>query len=64
MAISITDPREVSLPDVGMIDLEDAETGETILIDTGSRSIRNEFYNKSMHVNEERSTFFTSIGGR
>ena len=62
VAISITDPREVSLPDVGMIDLEDAESGESILVDTGSLSIRNEFYNRSIHVNEERSTFFKSIG--
>ncbi|MFQ5628135.1 MAG: DUF58 domain-containing protein, partial [bacterium] len=33
IAITITDPREVVLPDVGFIELEDAETGETILID-------------------------------
>ncbi len=62
VAISITDPREVTLPDVGMIDLEDAESGETILVDTGSLYIRNEFYNRSLHVNEERSNFFKSIG--
>jgi uncharacterized protein (DUF58 family) len=62
IAISITDPREVSLPDVGFIDLEDAETGESILVDTGSANTRNEFYNRSMGISEERSGFFKSIG--
>ncbi|MCL2219667.1 MAG: DUF58 domain-containing protein [Chitinispirillia bacterium] len=34
VAISITDPREESIPRVGLIELEDAETGESILFDT------------------------------
>jgi len=62
IAISITDPREVSLPNVGIIDLEDAETGETILVDTSSSNIRNEFFSRSMTIDESRSTFFKSIG--
>ena len=43
IAVSITDPREVKLPNVGLIELEDAETGELILIDTGSKGIRNKY---------------------
>lgn len=62
IAISITDPREVSLPDVGMIDLEDAETGEIILVDTGSPGIRNRFYEESLKQHDELSGFFKSIG--
>lgn len=62
IAISITDPREISLPDVGMIDLEDAETGETILVDTGSAGIRHEFYEKALKLKDERISFFRSIG--
>lgn len=42
VAISITDPRELTIPDVGMIDLEDAETGQRMLIDTSSRRVRTE----------------------
>ena len=34
IAISITDQREETLPDVGLIQLEDAESGETLLVDT------------------------------
>ncbi len=43
IAVSITDPREISMPDVGLIQLEDAETGEIITIDTGSRSFRDRY---------------------
>ena len=43
IAVSITDPREVVLPDVGLLELEDAETGELFLIDTGSAFIRKNY---------------------
>ena len=43
IAISITDPRELTMSDIGLIELEDAETGERILIDTGSLLVRKEF---------------------
>ena len=39
----ITDPRELELPPVGMIELEDAETGRREVIDTGSRAAREGF---------------------
>ncbi|MGD2108088.1 MAG: DUF58 domain-containing protein [Phycisphaerae bacterium] len=38
--IVISDPREVDLPDTGFIELEDAETGETVLVDTSDRRLR------------------------
>jgi uncharacterized protein (DUF58 family) len=40
IAVRITDPREEELPPVGLIELEDAETGERVLLDTGSRAVR------------------------
>lgn len=43
IAISITDPREVKMPNVGLIQLEDAETGEMVLIDTGSSLFRKQY---------------------
>ncbi len=43
VAVSIIDPREVKMPNVGLIALEDAETGELIMIDTGSLSVRNQY---------------------
>jgi len=52
LAVSITDPREIKLPNVGLIELEDAETGELILIDTGSPQVRKN-YEKTGHANQE-----------
>jgi uncharacterized protein (DUF58 family) len=43
LAIRITDPREVELPDVGPIVLGDAETGETLYVDTSDRGLRQRF---------------------
>ena len=43
IAVVITDPREISLPNVGIIELEDAETGETILLDTRGKAQRKEY---------------------
>lgn len=43
IAISVTDPREVGLPDVGLIELEDAETGEVVLLDTSSAAVRRRY---------------------
>jgi len=43
VAISITDPREVAMPNVGFIELEDAETGELLLVDTASLEFRSEY---------------------
>lgn len=40
IAIPVVDPREEELPDVGIVTLEDAETGEQIEVDTGSRTAR------------------------
>lgn len=43
IALSITDPIEQRLPQVGLIELEDAETGETMLVDTSDSNIRKGF---------------------
>jgi uncharacterized protein (DUF58 family) len=43
IAIRIVDPREIELPNVGFIELEDTETGEQILIDTKDSEVRKSF---------------------
>ena len=43
IAVEISDPREETLPDAGMIKLRDAETDEERWIDTGSVLVRKEF---------------------
>lgn len=43
IAVTITDPREMNLPNVGFIELEDAETGEIIVVDTSDATLRSSF---------------------
>ena len=40
VAIDVNDPHEVNLPDVGLLEMRDAETGEVVVIDTSSRTVR------------------------
>ena len=40
VGIRVCDPREAELPDVGLVELEDAETGRRTTIDTASRAVR------------------------
>ncbi len=58
IAISVADPRERELPPVGLVELEDAETGETRLIDTGDAAFRREFSaGATRRVSETREIF-------
>jgi len=43
LAIRLWDPREVELPDIGPVMIEDAETGEQLFIDTHDRKFRKRF---------------------
>jgi uncharacterized protein (DUF58 family) len=43
LAVRLWDPREVELPDVGPIIMEDAETGEQLYVDTHDRKFRQRF---------------------
>jgi uncharacterized protein (DUF58 family) len=43
VAISISDPAELQLPDVGLVTVEDPETGELAHVDTGGAGMREVF---------------------
>lgn len=43
LAVRLWDPREVELPDVGPVIIEDAETGEQMYVDTSDRKFRARF---------------------
>ncbi len=43
IACPITDPCEMNLPNVGLVQLQDPETNELILVDTGSKAVRDTF---------------------
>ena len=43
LAVRVVDPREIDLPDVGPVIMEDAETGEQLYVDTGDARFRSRF---------------------
>jgi uncharacterized protein (DUF58 family) len=51
IAIKLWDVREQELPDIGLIELEDEETGEQVLVDTGDAGFRKKY----MEVVESRN---------
>ena len=61
VAITISDPREISLPPAGIIEFEDAETGEIITVDTGSAPIRKKFEALSREQIRSREDLFRSL---
>jgi uncharacterized protein (DUF58 family) len=44
LAIRLWDPREIELPDIGPIIMEDAETGEQMYVDTHDKKFRERFH--------------------
>ena len=62
IAVHIDDPRERELPDVGIVALRDAETGETVEIDTASRAVRERFRVGSLERSRQLASDFRSEG--
>ena len=62
--IRVYDVREQKMPDIGMVTMLDAETGETQLINTGSKTVR---FNYEKNYNERLNYFketFSKSGSR
>jgi len=53
IALRITDQREKEIPDIGLIELEDKETGEQILVDTSDEEFRRS-YSNLIYENEQQ----------
>ena len=47
VCVPVSDPAETVLPDVGLVELEDPETGELALVDTSSAAVRRAFAAKA-----------------
>ncbi len=62
VAVTITDPRELSLPGVGLIELQDAETGEEVLVDTGDAGWRRQYAEYNEALREARDQQFRVTG--
>lgn len=61
IAVSISDPREQSLPPVGFIELEDAETGELLLVDTGDPIFNRNFSSTAHKRSKAREDSFRAM---
>ena len=62
VAIALVDPREEELPDVGLVELEDPETGERVLVDSSSAAVRSRFQALARVRDKERQELFRSTG--
>ena len=62
VAITITDPREAELPNAGIIELVDAESGSPYIIDTSSAKVRELYAKKARQMKEARTKLFGSVG--
>jgi uncharacterized protein (DUF58 family) len=60
--ICITDRREASLPNVGLLALRDLESGQQVLVDTGSARVREEYRRRRAAAVAERRRAFGALG--
>jgi len=61
IAVVLDDPADLTLPDVGLIALEDAETGERVVLDTGDRRVRDDFERRAAAARRERERMLRSV---
>ena len=61
VAITVTDPREMSLPNAGLIELVDAEKGKAVLVDTSNRKLRDAYEARSARMIDERVKMFNAV---
>jgi uncharacterized protein (DUF58 family) len=62
IAVLVSDPNELDMPDVGLVALRDAETGEARLVDTGSRTFRDEVRAQARDRVRDLERRFASVG--
>jgi uncharacterized protein (DUF58 family) len=61
VSISITDPREQTMPKLGYIQLEDAETGRSMLLNTSDEDFRRRFAKVNLRAAEGRRRQFAAM---
>ena len=61
IAVSINDPRETRLPAAGIIEFEDAETGELVALDTSSLGVRTSFEGMASIERQEMTALLRSL---
>ena len=62
VCVTVEDPAERELPDVGLVELEDPETGELVLADTSSAAVRRAFASVAAAERDELRRFLAKTG--
>ena len=62
IALSVGDPNEAALPNAGIVEMEDPETGELVTVDTASRAVREAFAANATAEIAERTRLFRRLG--
>lgn len=62
IAIHLTDRREGDLPPIGLVEFEDPETGETVLVDTSARRLREDYSMQAKAQDEKTEKLFKTLG--
>jgi uncharacterized protein (DUF58 family) len=60
IAVVLEDPREAALPAVGLVELEEAETGDRYVVDTGNPRVREAFARRAAAARTERDRMLRS----
>ena len=62
IAVRLTDPLEVRLPDLGLLTFQDAESGDQLFVDTHDKGFRARFAAAAEKRNEELAAAFQAAG--
>jgi uncharacterized protein (DUF58 family) len=62
LAVRVVDPLERALPDLGIVTLQDAETGQQQLVDTHDRAFRHRFEEAVARHDEQLAVAFSDAG--
>ena len=62
LAVRLWDPREADIPNVGVVLVEDSETGVQLSVDTSDRGFRRRFHEAALHREAELAKTFKRAG--
>lgn len=62
VALTLTDQRELQMPDVGLLELRDAETGERLTVDTSDRGVRETYSRRAEEARVRRRRTLAAAG--
>ena len=62
IACPVSDPCEMEIPNVGLVEMQDPESGELLLVDTSSSKVRRKFREQAQKEQVELTRFFKRSG--